>query len=106
MLQSRFNWLKEPLIKFGEILAKYAEYLEHQQIRSKEIKNSLSLLTNELIKVEFWEPVNINEFCPKKRMQRFRFIEGLNLAFLFKVGIYKYQHKTSKRNSRNIHMCG
>ena len=95
MLQSRFNWLKEPLIKFGEILAKYAEYLEHQQIRSKEIKNSLSpiidemeagsieifsanvwrnpdninkylLLTNELIKVEFWEPVNINEFCLKK----------------------------------------
>ena len=95
MLQSRFNWLKEPLIKFDEILAKYAEYLEHQQIRSKEIKNSLSpivdemeagsieifsanvwrnpdninkylLLTNELIKVEFWEPVNINEFCLKK----------------------------------------
>ena len=95
MLQSRFNWLKEPLIKFGEILAKYAEYLEHQQVRSKEIKNSLSpiidemeagsieifsaniwrkpeiinkyrLLTNELIKTEFWEPININEFCPEE----------------------------------------
>lgn len=125
MLQSRFNWLKEPLIKFGEILAKYAEYLEHQQIRSKEIKNSLSpiinemeagsieifsanvwrnpeninkyfLLTNELIKAEFWEPVNIYEFCPQKRVQRFRFIEGLNLAFLFKVGIYKYHHGTAQ----------
>ena len=31
MLQSKFN-LKELLTKFGEILAKYSEYLEHQQI--------------------------------------------------------------------------
>ena len=53
------------------------------------------LLTNKLIKVEFWEPVNINEFCLKKRMQRFRFIEGLNLAFLFKIGMYKYHHGTA-----------
>ena len=28
MLQNRFNWLKEPLIKFDEILAKYLEYLK------------------------------------------------------------------------------
>jgi hypothetical protein len=48
MLQSRFNWLKEPLLKFGEILAKYSEYLDHQQIRSKEIKNSLTPIVNEM----------------------------------------------------------
>ena len=48
MLQSRFNWLKEPLTKFGEILAKYSEYLEHQQIQSKEIKNSLSPIVDEI----------------------------------------------------------
>jgi hypothetical protein len=35
MLQSRFNWLKEPLIKFGEILA---EYLEHQAINKFEVR--------------------------------------------------------------------
>ena len=29
-------------------------------------------------------------------MQRFRFIEGLNLAFLFKIGIYKYHHGTAQ----------
>ncbi len=32
MLQSRFNWLKNLLTKFDKILAKYLEYLEHQQI--------------------------------------------------------------------------
>ena len=98
MLQSRFNWLKESLTKFGEILAKYSEYLEYQQIRSKEIKNSSSpivdemeagsieifsanvwrnptntskyhLLTNKLESVEFWEPINVNDFCPKERMK-------------------------------------
>jgi len=104
MLQNRFNWLKESLIKFGEILAKYSEYLEHQQIRSKEIKNSLLpivdemeagsieifsanvwrnpantskyyLLTNKLEGVEFWEPVNVNEFCPEERTKRHRFLK-------------------------------
>ena len=125
MLQSRFNWLKESLIKFGEILAKYSEYLEHQQIRSREIKNSLSpivdemeaeyieifsanvlrnqaninkyhLLTNKLKEVEFWEPININEYCSEERMKRHRFIEGLNTAFLFKVGLYKYHHGSAQ----------
>lgn len=125
MLQSRFNWLKESLIKFGEILAKYSEYLDHQQIRSKEIKNSLfpvvdemeagsieiipanvwrnqeninkyHLLTNKLEGVEFWDPVNGNEYCPKERMKKYRFIEGLNAAFLFKVGLYKYHHGSAQ----------
>lgn len=125
MQQSRFNWLKESLAKFGEILAKYSEYLEHQQIRSKEIKNSLipivdemeagsmeiysaniwhnpaninkyCSLTNKLEEVEFWEPVNVNEFCPNERMRRHRFIEGLNMAFLFKVGLYKYHHGSAQ----------
>ncbi|PKY58409.1 hypothetical protein RhiirA4_449266, partial [Rhizophagus irregularis] len=125
MQQSRFNWLKESLAKFGEILAKYSEYLEHQQIRSKEIKNSLIpivdemeagsmeifsaniwrnpaninkyySLTNKLEEVEVWEPVNVNEFCPNERMRRYRFIEGLNMAFLFKVGLYKYHHGSAQ----------
>ena len=125
MLQSRFNWLKESLTKFGKILAKYSEYLEHQQIWSKEIKNSLSpivdeieagtieifsanvwhdptnkskyhSLTIELEKVEFWIPVNVNEFYLKKRVNRHRFIEGLNVAFLFKIGLYKYHHGTAQ----------
>ncbi|CAB4383374.1 unnamed protein product [Rhizophagus irregularis] len=101
MQQSRFNWLKESLAKFGEILAKYSEYLEHQQIQSKEIKNSLipivdkmeagsmeiylaniwrnpaninkyCSLTNKLEEVEFWKPVNVNEFCPNEKMKRHR----------------------------------
>ena len=63
--------------------------------RNPENINKYCSLTNELIKVEFWEPVDINEFCPKNRMQRFRFIEGLNLAFLFKIGMYKYHHGTA-----------
>ncbi|CAB5392760.1 unnamed protein product [Rhizophagus irregularis] len=125
MLQNRFNWLKESLYKFGEILAKYSEYLDHQQIRSKEIKNSLTpivdeieagsieifsaniwrnqtninkycSLTNELVKAEFWKPLNVNEFCPEERMKRHRFIEGLDSAFLFKVGVYKYHHGTAQ----------
>ena len=29
-------------------------------------------------------------------MKRFRFIEGLSLAFLFKVGVYKYHHGTAQ----------
>ena len=48
MLQSRFNWLKKPLTKFGKILAKYSEYLEHRQIQSKEIKNLLSPIVDEI----------------------------------------------------------
>ncbi|PKK58257.1 hypothetical protein RhiirC2_796605 [Rhizophagus irregularis] len=107
MLQNRFNWLKESLYKFGEILAKYSEYLDHQQIRSKEIKNSLTPIVNEIevgsieifsanIWPEFWKPLNVNEFCPEERMKRHRFIEGLDSAFLFKVGVYKYHHGTAQ----------
>uniref|UniRef100_U9TKM5 Uncharacterized protein n=1 Tax=Rhizophagus irregularis (strain DAOM 181602 / DAOM 197198 / MUCL 43194) TaxID=747089 RepID=U9TKM5_RHIID len=107
MLQNRFNWLKESLYKFGEILAKYSEYLDHQQIRSKEIKNSLTPIVNEIevgsieifsanIWPEFWKPLNVNEFCPEERMKRHRFIEGLDSAFLFKVGVYKYYHGTAQ----------
>lgn len=48
MLQSRFNWLRESLTKFGEILAKYSEYLDYQQIRSKELKNSLFPVVDEV----------------------------------------------------------
>ncbi|CAB5374111.1 unnamed protein product [Rhizophagus irregularis] len=106
MLQNRFNWLKESLYKFGEILAKYSEYLDHQQIRSKEIKNSLTPIVNEIevgsIEIfsaniwQFWKPLNVNEFCPEERMKRHRFIEGLDSAFLFKVGVYKYHHGTAQ----------
>ena len=44
MLQNRFNWLKESLTKFGEILAKYSEYLEHQQIRINLVHNIVKML--------------------------------------------------------------
>jgi hypothetical protein len=106
-------------------LAKYSEYLEHQQIQSKKIKNSLSpivdeieagsieifsanilrnqtniykyhSLTNKLKEIEFWELININEYCSEEKMKRYRFIEGLNTAFLFKVRLYKYHHGSAQ----------
>ncbi|RGB42604.1 hypothetical protein C1646_750790 [Rhizophagus diaphanus] len=80
----KFAWLKEPLLLYANNLLKYAEYL----ISQKDITaRNQSSLTPEL---EYWEPVNINQFCPV--LQRFRFVKKLKVDFLFKVGKYTYHH--------------
>ncbi|CAB5209375.1 unnamed protein product [Rhizophagus irregularis] len=121
MEKPKFSWLKEPLLLYANNLLKYAEYLISQRVitarnqssltpvvdeekagyieildentwRKPEVVKEFRILTKTLEELEYWEPVNINLFCPVLRKQRFRFVEKLKVAFPFKVGKYTYHH--------------
>ncbi|CAB5368674.1 unnamed protein product [Rhizophagus irregularis] len=121
MEKPKFAWLKEPLLLYANNLLKYAEYLISQRVitarnqssltpvvdeekagyieildentwRKPEVVKEFRILTKTLEELEYWEPVNINLFCPVLRKQRFRFVEKLKVAFPFKVGKYTYHH--------------
>ena len=129
MKSQRFHWLTESLIKYASDLSKYADYLLSQWVRISENQKSLTPIidelsagsieiiqpnvwrTSEIIKkyqslfntleaAEFWEPIDINLFCPDgNQKQRSRYIEGLKDAFNFKVVIYIYHHGGNIQNS-------
>ncbi|CAB4488681.1 unnamed protein product [Rhizophagus irregularis] len=72
--------------------AGYIEILDENTWRKPEVVKEFRILTKTLEDLEYWEPVNINLFCPVLRKQRFRFVEKLKVAFPFKVGKYTYHH--------------
>src|SRR4051794_6082638 len=96
MEKPKFSWLKEPLLRYANNLLKYAEYLIDQRVitarnqssltpvvdegvagfmeilnkntwRKPEIVKMFHSLTKTLVELEYWEPVNINQFCPESR---------------------------------------
>jgi len=96
MEKPKFAWLKEPLLLYATNLLKYAEYLINQRAITAENQNSLTPIVDEgkagyieilnentwrkpeiikefrilikaLEKLEYWKPVNINQFCPESR---------------------------------------
>jgi len=96
MGKPKFAWLKEPLLLYANNLLKYAEYLINQRVitarnqssltpvvdegkagyieifnentwRKPEIVKDFHILTKTLQELEYWEPVNINQFCPESR---------------------------------------
>ena len=96
MEKPKFAWLKEPLLLYATNLLKYAEYLIEQRVitaqnqssltpivdeglagyieilnantwRKPEVVKEFHILTKTLEELEYWEPVNINQFCPELR---------------------------------------
>ncbi|PKC57900.1 hypothetical protein RhiirA1_471787 [Rhizophagus irregularis] len=96
MEKPKFAWLKEPLLLYANNLLKYAEYLISQRVitarnqssltpvvdeekagyieildentwRKPEVVKEFRILTKTLEELEYWEPVNINLFCPVLR---------------------------------------
>ncbi|CAI2191596.1 8313_t:CDS:2 [Funneliformis geosporum] len=113
--------IRKPLLLYANNLIKYAEYLINQRVitaknqsslipvvnegktgyieifnentwRKPEIVKEFHILTKTLQELEYWKPININQFCPESRKQRSRFIEKLMVAFPFKIGKYTYHH--------------
>ncbi|CAB4484411.1 unnamed protein product [Rhizophagus irregularis] len=76
--------------------AGYIEILDENTWRKPEVVKEFRILTKTLEELEYWEPVNINLFCPVLRKQRFRFVEKLKVAFPFKDMINK--HYTIRNN--------
>lgn len=97
MFKPKFSWLREPLKTYSMNLLKYADYLIDQKINTAKNQNSLipivdeclvsnievinatywrlpkiieefKLLTKALEESSYWEPVNINQYCPNSRM--------------------------------------
>ncbi|CAG8752522.1 5637_t:CDS:2, partial [Rhizophagus irregularis] len=120
MEKPKFAWLKEPLLLYANNLlnqrvitarnqssltpvvdeekAGYIEILDENTWRKPEVVKEFRILTKTLEELEYWEPVNINLFCPVLRKQRFRFVEKLKVAFPFKVGKYTYHHGNIKNS--------
>ncbi|CAB5349206.1 unnamed protein product [Rhizophagus irregularis] len=108
MEKPKFAWLKEPLLLYANNLlnsltpvvdeekAGYIEILDENTWRKPEVVKEFRILTKTLEELEYWEPVNINLFCPVLRKQRFRFVEKLKVAFPFKDMINK--HYTIRNN--------
>lgn len=96
MGKPKFAWLKEPLLLYATNLLKYAEYLINQRVitaqnqslltpvvdeektgyieildgntwRKPEVIKEFHALLKTLEELEYWEPVNINQFCPELR---------------------------------------
>src|SRR3954453_3841978 len=92
MGKPKFAWLKEPLLLYATNLLKYAEYLTLQKVITAQNQHSLTpivdegkagyieilnantwrrpelvkefhILTKTLEELEYWKPVNINQFC-------------------------------------------
>jgi hypothetical protein len=97
MSKPKFSWLKAPLQQYAINLLKYAEYLINQKSVTAKNQNSFTpivdeekagfieilnantwrppqiakdfhALTNALEGHPYWEPLNINQFCPNQRM--------------------------------------
>ena len=96
MGKPKFAWLKESLLRYTNDLLKYAEYLINQRVitarnqssltpivdeekagyieilnentwRKPEIVKDFHILTETLKQLEYWKPININQFCPESR---------------------------------------
>ncbi|EXX65915.1 hypothetical protein RirG_128730 [Rhizophagus irregularis DAOM 197198w] len=89
MEKPKFAWLKEPLLLYANNLlnqrvitarnqssltpvvdeekAGYIEILDENTWRKPEVVKEFRILTKTLEELEYWEPVNINLFCPVLR---------------------------------------
>ncbi|GBC01660.1 hypothetical protein RclHR1_04280017 [Rhizophagus clarus] len=116
-----FTFLKPSLIKFANDLQKYAEYLLKKAAQTKKNHDSMKHIVNEedasklkiilpvmfrnptivtkykelvtaVESTDYWKIINVDQYCPNNSTAKSTYLQNLEEAFTFKIGIYTYHH--------------
>ncbi|GBB99452.1 hypothetical protein RclHR1_35260001 [Rhizophagus clarus] len=79
-----FTFLKPSLIKFANDLQKYAE--------SPTIVTKYKKLVTAVESTDYWKIINVDQYCPNNSTAKSTYLQNLEEAFTFKIGIYTYHH--------------